>query len=182
MNKKVLILGPGGQYNHLILRRVTELGYTAILKEFGEEIKEDFDVIIIGGGPARLNENSKEISYVKELIKLNKPILGICLGHQLISLAFNGKLQQYPCFGPQTIYVKRRDKILENIPDKFTAWESHNDTVIKIPKNFVILAYSEKNKAEIIKHRTKKIYGVQFHPEVNETEFGNLILKNFIEL
>jgi len=181
MSKKVLILGPGGQYNHLILRRVNELGYIGILKKFGERI-EDFDAIIIGGGPARVNENSEEVNYVKEIVKLNKPILGICLGYQLISLAFKGKIEEYPSFGPQTIYIKRRDKIFEGIPDKFIAWESHNDTITKIPKNFVILAYSERNKAEVIKHRYKKIYGVQFHPEVNETEFGRIIIKNFIEL
>ncbi len=54
--------------------------------------------------------------------------------------------------------------------------------LLKFQKNFVILAYSERNKAEVIKHRYKKIYGVQFHPEVNETEFGRIIIKNFIEL
>lgn len=179
---KVLILGPSGQYNHLILRRVKELGYEAELKSLiNFDVNEEFFSIIIGGGPARLKKDSEELKVISKILNIGKPVLGICLGFQAISLAFGGELtKSEPSFGPINIIVKERDPILEGIPDRFIAWESHNDTVSKIPEKFKIIAESEKGYAEIIKHKEKIIYGVLFHPEVEHTQYGKKIIENFL--
>jgi len=184
--KKVIILGPRGQYNHLIYRRVNELDYEAYLYDFYEDVQIEGDAVIIGGGPARLEKNSYEVKKVKEIVdRLNKPILGICLGFQILSLIFNGELTTAkPNFGPKKIYIKKYDEIFEGMPKEFTAWESHNDTLSKIPKDFEVLAISKDKNSEVIeviKHINKPFYGVQFHPEVDHTEFGKLILKNFLK-
>jgi GMP synthase (glutamine-hydrolysing) len=187
MNKKIAILGPGGQYNHLILRRVKELGYYAELIPLVEKTLdkiEEYDSIIIGGGPARLENNSEELKVIKELLfTKDKPVLGICLGFQAISLAYGGKLTRtQPAFGPQKVIVKERNELFEGIPEVFLAWESHNDTVSELPKEFKILAYAEKGHIEAAKHIKRKVYGVLFHPEVEHTQFGLKIIHNFITL
>jgi len=180
--KKVLIITPGGQYNHLIYRKVIEAGHEGFMIFLGEKINENYDAIIIGGGPARLKKDSEEVRYVKKIIKLNKPILGICLGLQLLILAYDGELSPFnPSFGPQKVFIKADDPLFKNIPKEINVWESHNDTVSKLPKIFKILAFSRSSKAEIIKHKFKKIYGMQFHPEVEHTEYGSQLIKNFIE-
>jgi len=187
MNKKVAILGPSGQYNHLIFRRVKELGFNVELFELHEKIIEkidNFDVIIIGGGPARLDSKSKEVKAIKKLIfEKDLPILGICLGFQALSIALGGKLtSDQPSFGPQRIIVKEKDILFEGLPDSFSVWESHNDTVSYLPPGFKILAYAEKGYIEAARYINKPIFGVLFHPEVEHTEFGSKILHNFITL
>jgi|BEDMetMinimDraft_2_1075160.scaffolds.fasta_scaffold01546_4 GMP synthase - Glutamine amidotransferase domain len=185
--KKVLILGPGGQYNHLIYRKISELGHESYLQDFNSDFSINFDAFIIGGGPARLSKNSYEVKRIRELVyQSSKPILGICLGFQILSLIYGGELtSSKPSFGPQKIFIEKYDALLNNIPNSFVAWESHNDTLTKLPEDFEVLAYSKLNATkivEIIKHKSKLIYGVQFHPEVDHTEFGKEILNNFVNL
>ncbi|HLI46368.1 MAG TPA: gamma-glutamyl-gamma-aminobutyrate hydrolase family protein [Geobacterales bacterium] len=187
MNKRVAILGPSGQYNHLILRRVKELGFYAELFELNEKnvLKiNGFDVVIIGGGPARLDDSSQEVRAIKKLVfDREMPVLGICLGFQAIALAFRGKLTtDQPSFGPQKIIVKEKDVIFEGLPDIFSVWESHNDTVSFLPNEFKILAVAEKGYIEAARHIKRPIFGVLFHPEVEHTQFGSKILHNFILL
>lgn len=185
--KRVIILGPGGQYNHLIFRRVSELGYEGYLVNFYEKVNVNADSIIIGGGPARLEKNSFEVRKIREIINnFNKPLLGICLGFQILSLIFGGELtDSKPNFGPNKVIIKKYDKIFEDVPKEFIAWESHNDTLTRVPEDFEVLAIS-KNKeneiVEVIKHHSKPFYGVQFHPEVEHTEYGSLILRNFLKI
>ena len=80
------------------------------------------------------------------------------------------------------ISVKRENEIFEGVPEKSTVWESHNDEVKKIPDNFEILAESENCKIQAMKHNKKPFYGLQFHPEVEHTEYGEQIFKNFVKL
>ncbi len=185
MNKRILILGPRGQYNHLILRRVKELGYEATLLPLENvDRANEFDAVIIGGGPSRLKKGSKEIRLIENLIKKFKgPILGICLGFQAICLALGGELTSTsPSFGPQKVIVKEEDEIFKGIPNVFTAWESHNDTISKIPEELIALAFAEKGYVEAVKHKEKKIYAVLFHPEVDHTEYGSSLLSNFLNI
>ncbi|MEM3833588.1 MAG: GMP synthase subunit A [Thermoprotei archaeon] len=188
---KVAIVGMSGQYNHLILRRVLELGATA--KFFtNKDVQNDwsqlntFDGIIIGGGPMSVPYYDQDIlkKFSRFLDIYNKPILGICLGHQMIATALGGEVRsaRYPEFGLTEINVIHQNELFKDVPSKFIAWESHNDEVVKIPENAEIIASSEKCKVEAMAVKGKKIYGVQFHPEVEHTRYGKTIIKNFLDI
>ncbi|MCW1305146.1 MAG: gamma-glutamyl-gamma-aminobutyrate hydrolase family protein, partial [Candidatus Parvarchaeota archaeon] len=112
------------------------------------------------------------------------PILGLCLAHQLIAIIFGGKAgpAKFPEYGPVKVFVKEKDDILKGFPKVFTAWASHNDEVLSLPKNFEILAYSKHCKVEVMKHVNKPIFGVQFHPEVSHTEHGKKMFENFVRI
>ncbi len=176
-----------GQYNHLIWRRIIELGCEAELFEPNlslDDVERRFDGLILSGGSYNLPEDLDKIGYALEYaLRYSKPILGICLGHHIIAYAYGGKLSRSnPEFGGVTVHVIDEDDILRGMGMKFTAWESHNVEVAEPPKNFKILAYSDKVKVQAMKHVEKPIYSVQFHPEVRHTEKGEVIFKNFIEL
>lgn len=188
---KIAVVGMSGQYNHLILRRVLELGASA--KFFtNKDVLHDwfqlnsFDGIIIGGGPMSIPSYDKNIleKFSKFLSVYDRPILGICLGHQMIAAALGGEVKsaQYPEFGLTEINIIRYNELFKDLPSKFSVWESHTDEVVRIPENAEIIASSEKCKVEAITIRGKKIYGVQFHPEVEHTRYGKNIIKNFLDI
>jgi len=184
---EVYILTPGGQYNHLIFRRVSELGYSAAMRplEVGRGAIADASAIIIGGGPGRLGLGDGASTLLKEvLLESGTPVLGICYGHQLLAQLFDGLVapSAKPEFGPAKVRVVVRDELFEDVPDNFTAWLSHNDEVVKLPQDFLVLAESKECAYQAIKHKTKPIYGVQFHVEVEHTQYGREILSNFLRL
>jgi GMP synthase (glutamine-hydrolysing) len=171
----IVVLGPGGQYNHLIARRVSELGFSVKLLHLGSPV-EDADGIIIGGGPGSTVESAP-------CIKLpDVPLLGICYGHQLIAKLMGGVVERAkkPEFGPFEITVLEKDVIFQGIPERFTAWLSHRDEVSVIPSGFLGLASSENCRYQAIRHEKRDIFGVQFHPEVSHTQHGTSILRNFL--
>ncbi|ACX72121.1 GMP synthase, small subunit [Methanocaldococcus vulcanius M7] len=181
----IVILDNGGQYVHRIHRSLKYLGVpskiipnTTPLTEI--ESNEDIKGIILSGGPNI--EKAKQCIDIALNAKL--PILGICLGHQIIALAYGGEIGRAEAeeYALTEIYVDEEDDLFKNVPKKFKAWASHKDEVKKIPKNFKILAHSDICKVEAMKHMSKSIYGVQFHPEVAHTEYGSEILKNFCKV
>ncbi len=186
----IAVIGMSGQYNHLILRRVLELGGNA--KFFVSDVindlskLNDFDGVIIGGGPLSVPFYDKQIlNKIAIFLKTyQRPVLGICLGHQLISAALGGEVgrAQYPEFGLTEINIIRDNELFKGLPSKFSVWESHNDEVIKVPENIEILASSQKCNIEAINVKNMHIYGVQFHPEVEHTEYGKNIIKNFLDI
>ena len=181
------ILDFGGQYNHLILRRVTELGFRGEFLSPNESlnrIKQLFDCLIISGGPWNIPEDlPKTGSAITYILEFPGPVLGICLGHQLMAYAYNGKLTRgYPEFGGVRIYVDMEDTILRDVPREFTAWESHNISVIKPPKGFDVIAHSDTVPIEAMVNERINRFSVQFHPEVRHTEYGSVIMKNFLSL
>lgn len=188
---KIAVVGMSGQYNHLILRRVLELGVN--VKFFtNKDITHDwfqlnnFDGVIIGGGPMSIPSYDKDIleRFSEFLSMYNRPVLGICLGHQMIAAALGGEVKsaQYPEFGLTEINVIHYNELFKDLPSKFSVWESHTDEVVRIPENAEIIASSEKCKVEAITIKGKKIYGVQFHPEVEHTKYGKIIIKNFLDI
>jgi GMP synthase (glutamine-hydrolysing) len=183
------VVNLGGQYNHLITRALTELDVKSelvpmsITKKDLEEMKADG--LVMGGGPQRIGFESEKLGNLSNMIKEAKiPMLGLCVTHQLIASVFGGKAGQakYPEYGPVKVYVDDEDEILKNFNKSFLAWETHNDEVTLLPENFEILAHSEKCKIQVMRHKNKPIFGVQFHPEVIQTEKGSLIFKNFIDI
>jgi len=139
--------------------------------------------IIFSGGPASVYEQNAP-SIDKQIFKKGIPILGICYGQQIISHLLKGKVKpgKIKEYGPAVFSVKRHPLFRNIIKKSFTVWMSHGDEVVKPPPGFSIIARSENIKTGAIAHDKKKIYGVQFHPEVQHTNFGTEIFKNFINI
>jgi GMP synthase (glutamine-hydrolysing) len=186
---KILIVDFGSQVTKLIARRVRELGvYSEVItpKKFNK-LRDLYKVkgLILSGGPSTVTA-VKFDSISKEIFKKKIPILGICYGLQLIDKLFGGKIKPSKKsreFGRAFLY-KKKDSLLTNkyLNSKKAVWMSHEDAVVKLPKNFKIIAYTKNSKLTIIENTKDKIYGVQFHPEVTHTDNGIQIFKNFLFL
>jgi GMP synthase (glutamine-hydrolysing) len=183
---KILVIANRGQYNHRIYRTLKYLGADAKLVQntmsAGEVEAEAPDGIVVGGGPF-LDEigNSGRIieSFYKEM-----PILGICLGQQLIAKQFGGDVKTADVgeYADCEIIVDSEDEILKGVGPKFNAWVSHKDEVSRLPPDFTKLAHSKTCEFEAIAHKNFPLYGVQFHPEVEHTPKGPDIFKNFLRI
>ena len=187
---KVLIINLGSQYTHVIWRTLRDLGVEAVMKEpnVSAQDADFFDAYIISGGPSSVtkmapNAAHRIINLAKES-KTPKPILGICFGHQLIAHLFGGDVQKGISgeYGISQVHIDKSHPLFSQVPNSIKVWESHFDEVKELPKEFEVLAHSDTCKIESFAHRTKPIYGVQFHPEVWHTESGETILENFINL
>ena len=184
--KTILIVDFGSQFTQLIARRIREIGvYSEIINyKYLNRLKfNKIEGIIFSGGP--LNVNNKLIKIKKKIYKFNIPILGICFGHQIISKSLGGKVKQSKIreFGNSIIKEKLKSKLTKNFFNKKkenNVWMSHADVVIKLAKGFKVVANTKNSKFAIVENKKKKIYGVQFHPEVTHTINGKRLLKNFI--
>ena len=184
---KILIIDFGSQFTQLIARKIRELGvYSEILSHNNSNNinLENVKGIILSGGPLNVYQD-KKIKFDNTILKKNIPILGICFGHQIISKEFGGKVKQskFREFGLAEVTKIKKSLLLKNFFDKKNkskVWMSHADQVTKLPRGFKKVAYSKNSKLAIIENSSKKIYGVQFHPEVTHTTKGKHILKNFL--
>ncbi|RLD16942.1 MAG: GMP synthase (glutamine-hydrolyzing) [Caldiserica bacterium] len=174
----------GSQYTQLIARRIRELGVKSeIIPYFAlntEKIK-NYDALILSGSPASLSE--KDFPRMdKKLLNLKIPILGICYGMQLISKIFGGKVEKGNIreYGEENIRIVKKTPLFDGIPQKNKVWMSHFEKVSSPPKGFKITSFSSNNLIASIENEKKKIYGVQFHPEVHHTDYGTKIFKNFL--
>ncbi len=181
---KILVVNNHGQYNHRIFR---SLHYLKIPSEIIpnttsiEEIKGKNPLgLILGGGPS-IERSGNSMSYVEEL---NCPILGICLGHQIIAKAYGGEIGAagIESYAKIKINILDENDILKGFGESADVWASHKDEVTKPPEHFKVLASSSICGVEAMKHETKPIYGIQFHPEVHHTENGSKIFENFYEV
>tara|TARA_B100001057_G_scaffold489850_1_gene576957 strand:+ start:1514 stop:3076 length:1563 start_codon:yes stop_codon:yes gene_type:complete len=187
---RIIIVDFGSQVTKLIARRVRELGvYSEIvtIKEFQSlnDFKNIKGVILSGGPNTVTKKNFPKIP--KEILSKKIPILGICYGLQLIAKIFGGKvksLKKSREFGRATLIRKRKSLIIKNFFKKGdnAVWMSHQDAVVKIPKEFKVIASTKESKMTIVENKDKKIYGLQFHPEVTHTVNGKQIFKNFLFL
>ena len=183
---KILVLDFGGQYNQLIARRVRSLNVYAEIKSFDritiDEIKEaNYKGIIFTGGPNSVYDE-KSPHYSKDILNLNIPILGICYGDQLLAYMCDGKIvsaKNNSEYG-KTELINKGGKLLEGIPNKSVCWMSHTDYIKDVPDGFIVSAITESCPCAAMENNEKKLYGVQFHPEVTHTEYGMLVLSNFI--
>jgi len=173
---KIYVIDNGGQWTHREWRVLRDLGVeTKIVNELTEKV----DGLILSGGPMRLSSSDLDCNY----FDLDIPILGICAGHQYIAKHFGGKVSTsvIPEFGKAELLINgHKDNLINGIPKKSIVWESHNDEVSKLPEEFINLGSSESCKIQMMKHKSKPIYGLQFHPEVEHTECGEQLFKNFI--
>ncbi|WP_305862546.1 glutamine-hydrolyzing GMP synthase [Helicobacter cholecystus] len=181
---EILVLDFGSQYTQLIARRLREFGvYTEIVPYF--ESLQNISIknprgIILSGGPASVYE---EGAYKPDegIFELGIPILGICYGMQYIADFFGGKVVRAheQEFGKAELEIIQAKGMLEGIKDKSIVWMSHADKVEKIPQGFVELARSGNTHYCAIADFTRKIYAIQYHPEVVHSEYGGEMLKNF---
>ena len=187
--KKILIIDFGSQVTKLIERRIRELGvYSEVITP--EEIfklknYKNIKGIILSGGPSTVTKKKFQ-TIPKEIFKKKIPILGICYGLQLIAKIYGGKIKPSKKrreFGRALLLKKNPSLLIKNFSSsKNSVWMSHEDAVVKLPKNFKLIASTKDSKFTIIENTKNKIYGVQFHPEVTHTQNGNQIFKNFLFL
>ena len=187
--EKILIIDFGSQVTKLIARRVRELGvYSEIItpKDLNK-LKEYKNIkgLILSGGPSSVTVKKFD-SVPKRLFNKKIPILGICYGLQLIAKLFGGKIKPSKKrreFGRAFLHKKNNSQLTKNyLNTPKSVWMSHEDAVVRVPKNFKIIASTKNSKLTIIENTKKKIYGVQFHPEVTHTDNGKKIFQNFLFL
>jgi GMP synthase (glutamine-hydrolysing) len=183
--EKILIFDFGSQYAQLIARRVREqnvfcqLVRANITAERVRELKPSG--LIFSGGPASVYEPGA-VCADPEIYELGIPILGICYGLHLVCHQMGGKViaGHHREYGRAICRVKVFDGLFAGIPEEMIVWMSHGDQVQAAEGGFVPLASTDTCAVAAVKHRTKPVYGLQFHPEVSHTPFGNQILHNFL--
>jgi GMP synthase (glutamine-hydrolysing) len=184
---RIYVVDNGGQWTHREWRTLRDLDVdTKIVPNttpFKEIYAEGVDGLVLSGGAPRMGLQ-KELGNCREYLeKADFPFLGICAGHQFIAQFFGGeaKPSKIPEFGKiELTLVKKDNALFKGVPKKSIVWESHNDEVTTLPKEFEVLGKSENCEIQAMHHKEKPFYGLQFHPEVEHTEYGELIFKNFI--
>ena len=185
MHEKILVLDFGGQYNQLICRRVRDLNVYAEVHPYTmsvEKIKEyNPKGIIFTGGPNSCYLEDSPLCD-KEIFELNIPILGICYGSQLMAHLLGGKVEKALTseYGKTLISSDNQSLLFKEIPSENVVWMSHTDYVSKLPSGFKKVAFSKDCPYAAFENADKKLYAVQFHPEVMHTEYGNTLLNNFL--
>jgi GMP synthase (glutamine-hydrolysing) len=185
---KIFVIDNGGQWTHREWRTLRDLKVdTKIVSNsisFNDLKKEQIDGLVLSGGAPRIGLDGDLGNCADYLERAVFPILGICAGHQLMARFFGGtvKPSKTPEFGKVELTIIKKDRLFNSVPEKSIVWESHNDEVINLPNDLVFLAESENCKIQAMKHKIKPFYGLQFHPEVEHTEFGEQIFKNFIKI
>ncbi|QGT98766.1 GMP synthase [glutamine-hydrolyzing], amidotransferase subunit [Candidatus Syntrophocurvum alkaliphilum] len=186
MNKElVLVLDFGGQNNQLIARRVRELSvYSEVVPydiKYEEIIAKNPSALILTGGPLNIMAEDA-IKCDPRIFEMEIPILGICYGMQLLTEYFGGEINTSIAneYDISDLNILVKDKLLDGLENEFSVWINQSDSIISVPEGFIVTASSSSSKIAAINDSKRKIYGVQFHPEVKHTNNGTQILKNFL--
>ncbi|MDR1045280.1 MAG: glutamine-hydrolyzing GMP synthase [Candidatus Adiutrix sp.] len=184
---KVLIIDYGSQVTQLIARRVREAGvYSEILPSWAtaEEIRErDPGALILSGGPCSVGQAGAP-DFNPALLELGVPVLGICYGLQLLAHQLGGSLAHSEDreYGPAELELTAPSPLFEGLAVKSRVWMSHGDKVETAPAGFTVLARTKNVQVAAVGDELRRIYGVQFHPEVHHSEIGAGLIKNFLGL
>ncbi|WP_251862007.1 glutamine-hydrolyzing GMP synthase [Clostridium sp. Marseille-Q2269] len=186
MNKElVLVVDFGGQYNQLIARRVREnkvyceiIPYSTSVEKIKERSPKG--IIFTGGPNSVYTQNAPRVQ--KELFDLGIPVLGICYGDQLMAYSLDGEVKSPDKreYGKTEVNLNNSSLLFKGIKEKDQCWMSHTDYISKVPKGFKIIATTDECPCAAMENIEKKLYGVQFHPEVEHTLFGKKMLENFL--
>lgn len=182
-SQEIAIVDLGGQYCHMISRRLRDIGVwsTIVPPSLTPEDAKKYSGIILSGGPQSVfDEKSPKID--RELLFIDRPVLGICYGHQLLAKELGGDVrsgsQEY---GPSNLELKEKDSnsIFEGTPLQQRVWMSHSDSVEAPPAGVQVLASTARCKIAAFGDKKRKLFGVQFHPEVSHSRYGRDLLSNF---
>jgi GMP synthase (glutamine-hydrolysing) len=183
--EEVVVLDYGGQYSQLIARRVRECGvFSALLPHHlgaDEVARRRPRGVILSGGPASVyGEGAPRLD--PGVLELGVPVLGICYGMQLLARELGGRVRPAEVgeFGRSDLRVSEPGRLLAGLPPEQTCWMSHRDTVFEAPPGFTALASSTASPVAAIEDVGRGIYGIQFHPEVVHTPYGQAILERFL--
>ncbi|MFQ6095222.1 MAG: glutamine-hydrolyzing GMP synthase [Candidatus Bathyarchaeia archaeon] len=185
----IIVLDFGGQYCHLIARRVREMGvYSEIVPcditaDAITNLRGKFNIkgLILSGGPSSVYaEDAPRLDH--KILDLGIPILGLCYGHQLIAYLLKGRVEKGHRreYGRAFVTIEKPVGVLENLNREEKVWMSHYDTVYSLPDDFEVLAHTDNCPVAAFRHKERPIYGLQWHPEVVHTEHGRIMLRNFI--
>ena len=183
---KILVLDFGGQYNQLIARRVRAEQVYAEIRPYNKITPEEictigYKGIIFTGGPNSVYDDASP-HYAPEVLNLGIPVLGICYGDQLMAYMEKGEIasaENSSEYGKTRVFTDE-NVLFEGVPSESVCWMSHTDYVKTPPRGFTTIARTEKCPCAAMCDESRKLYGVQFHPEVTHTVYGKQILHNFI--
>ncbi|MCX5680033.1 MAG: glutamine-hydrolyzing GMP synthase [Candidatus Omnitrophica bacterium] len=184
--EKILILDFGSQYNQLIARSVRELSvFCEIVPPniSADRIdRKSIKGIILSGGPASVYQKGA-VHCDPKIFRLGIPVLGICYGMQLMAKTLGGTVDKAGSreYGRATLTVTDNTTLFKGVPKLSTSWMSHGDKVHKMPHGFKRIAMSRNTSIAAFEDNQRRLFGVQFHPEVAHTQYGRQMLKNFVK-
>jgi len=184
-NEIIVVLDFGGQYNQLIARRIRDLGVYSELLPYNTPIERILELqpkgIVFSGGPASVYGEESPIVDMR-IYDLGIPIFGICYGMQLMSHQLQGKVEraQKREYGKATVEFQSNCRLIKGLNTDQSVWMSHGDLVAKLPEGFVVDASTLHAPVAAMSHPEKRLFAVQFHPEVRHSVFGNEMIKNFL--
>jgi GMP synthase (glutamine-hydrolysing) len=183
---RVPVVDNGGQWTHREWRVLKYLKVdTEIIPNTTPLESIDADGLVLSGGAASVDVDYGKLGRLGEYFdKAPVPILAICVAHQFMGRHFGGTVGKAATgeFGKTELVLDDPDEIFAGLPARFTVWESHNDEVKEIGGDLLRLAHSEVCGTEAMRHRSRPIFGVQFHPEVEHTEHGEAMFRNFLRV
>ncbi len=184
----IIVIDFGSQTSHLIARRIKDLGVPVSIitpEKFRPGMLPEPDGIILSGGPSSVYEKGAP-TIDPSIFSLGIPLLGICYGFQLMAHLNGGEvIAGKKEYGPAKVGLTLKGKdniIVKNVAPEFTVWMSHGDEIIKVPTGMKVIGKTANMRFAITGNTKEKVYGLQFHPEVDHTEYGTEILRNFLEV
>lgn len=182
---KINVVDNGGQWTHREWRVLRSLGVQCeiVPNTVDSSSLDDLDGLVLSGGAPSIVDELDKLGNISTIISDHDyPILGICAGAHFIALHFGGRVEPgtVPEYGKTEVYFHNNDSIFSGMGKNITAWENHNDEIKELPPEFVVSAYSRNCAVQAFYHVSKPIFGVQFHPEVENTARGRELFQNFI--
>lgn len=178
----IVVVDNGGQFTHLEGRALREMGVEHEIVDSETPVNEvlpEADGVVLSGGPS-MDGSGNSAEYLERDV----PVLGICLGHQIIAEHFGGRVDagDYGGYADVDVEILDDSGVLAGLGKTVSTWASHADEVKEVPGGFVRTARSEVCGVEAMRHESRPIYGVQWHPEVSHTENGLRVFENFVEI
>ncbi|HET6399458.1 MAG TPA: GMP synthase subunit A [Candidatus Thermoplasmatota archaeon] len=185
---RIWVVDNGGQWTHREWRVLRYLGQETQIVDNNTPVDQlegaRLDGLILSGGAPRVGVDGQLGRCGDYIDRLDVPILGICAGHQFMARHFGGDAApgKTPEFGAVEMRVLKEGDILKGVPNPTTVWESHHDEVNVVPRDFEVLAESSTCPVQVMRHAQRPLFGMQFHPEVEHTQAGLTMFRNFVRI